>query len=155
MTGGEHTQDLPRPLLLSAGLLVLAAIALVALGDDLPQTGIDDTAIIVSSHEVRLRTLEDGAVLPILVDGTRLETISADKAGFVTGVMRGLSRGRKLSGSDPDAPYRLSRLRDGRLLITDTATGTSINLDVFGSDNARTFANIWQQGETHASSGAR
>jgi len=134
---------------------VLAAIALVALGDDLPQTGIDDTAIVVSSHEVRLRTLEDGAVMPILADGTRLETISADKAGFVTGVMRGLSRGRKLTGSDPDAPYRLSRLRDGRLLITDTATGTSINLDVFGSDNARTFANIWQQGETHASSTSR
>lgn len=141
-------------MLLSAGLLVLAAIALVALGDDLPQTGIDDAAIVVSSHEVRLRTLEDGAVVPILVDGTRLETIDADKAGFVTGVMRGLSRGRKLSGSDPDAPYRLSRLRDGRLLITDTATGISINLDVFGSDNARTFANIWQQGEKHASSPA-
>lgn len=155
MTSGEHTQDLPRPLLLSAGLLVLAAIALVALGDDLPHTGIDDAAIVVASHDVRLRTLEDGAVVPILTDGTRLQTISADKAGFVTGVMRGLSRGRKLSGSDPDAPYRLSRLRDGRLLITDTATGTSINLDVFGSDNARTFANIWQQGETHAPSTAR
>lgn len=155
MTNGEHTQDLPRPLLLSAGLLVLASIALVALGDDLPHTGIDDTAIVVSSHDVRLRTLEDGAVVPILTDGTRLATISADKSGFVTGVMRGLSRGRKLSGGDPDAPYRLSRLRDGRLLITDTTTGTSINLDVFGSDNARTFANIWQQGEQHASSTAR
>jgi putative photosynthetic complex assembly protein len=93
--------------------------------------------------------------VPILNDGTELPTISADKAGFVTGVIRGLSRGRKLTGTDPDAPYRLSRLRDGRLLITDTYTDTSINLDVFGSDNARTFANIWAQGEAHASSHSR
>jgi hypothetical protein len=64
--------------------------------------------------------------------------------------MRGLSRGRKLTGSDPDAPYRLSRLRDGRLLLTDTATGTTINLDVFGTDNAKTFAALWEQGEARS-----
>lgn len=155
MSNREATRDLPRPLLLSAALLVLLAIALVAVGDDLPQTGVDDAALVVSSHDVRLRTLEDGSVLPVLVDGTRLKPIPADRAGFVTGVMRGLSRGRKLSGSDPDAPYRLARLRDGRLLLTDTATGTAINLDVFGSDNARTFADIWQQGERRAAATAR
>lgn len=155
MTASEHTQELPRPLLLSAALLVLAAIGMVAIGDDLPQTGLDSDEAIVTSYEVRLHTLEDGSVLPILADGTRLSPISADKAGFVTGVMRGLSRGRKLSGSDPDAPYRVARLRDGRLLLTDTATGTSINLDVFGSDNARTFAKIWQQGEDRAAIAAR
>jgi hypothetical protein len=41
------------------------------------------------------------------------------------------------------------------LLLTDTATGTSIDLDVFGSDNARTFALLWEQGEAHASGTAR
>lgn len=150
-----HTQELPRPLLISAGVLVLASIAMVFIGEDLPQSGAPSVEMVVSSHDVRLRTLEDGSIVPILLDGTRLAIIEAEKAGFVSGVMRGLSRGRKLSGSDPDAPYRLSRLRDGRLLITDTATGTSINLDVFGSDNARTFARIWQQGEAHAPTAPR
>lgn len=147
----SHAQELPRPLLLSAGILVLASILLVVVGDELPQTDPGSAAYVVSSHEVRLHTLEDGSVVPVLTDGTRLTAIAADKSGFVTGVIRGLSRGRKLSGADPDAPYRLSRMRDGRLLITDTTTGTSINLDVFGTDNARIFADIWQQGEANAS----
>ncbi|MFM8516957.1 MAG: photosynthetic complex assembly protein PuhC [Nevskiaceae bacterium] len=151
----EHTHDLPKPLLVSAGLLILLAISLVIVGDDLPQTATLSTDIVVSSHDIRLHTLEDGAILPVLTDGTRLTAIKAEKAGFVSGVMRGLSRGRKLAGSDPDAPYRLSRLRDGRLLLTDTATGTTINLDVFGTDNAKTFAALWEQGEAHTGGAPR
>ncbi len=151
----RHAHDLPKPLLLSAALLVLAAITLVVVGEDLPQAGAPAAAAVVSSHDVRLHSREDGAIVPVLADGTRLPAIRAENAGFVSGVIRGLSRGRKLSGSDPDAPYRLSRLRDGRLLLTDTATGTSIDLDVFGSDNARTFALLWEQGEAHASGTAR
>lgn len=150
----EHSQDLPKPLLVSAGLLILLAISLVVVGDELPQTASMSDDIVVASHDIRLRTLEDGAILPVLTDGTRLPAIQAEKAGFVSGVMRGLSRGRKLAGSDPDAPYRLSRMRDGRLLLTDTATGTTINLDVFGTDNAKTFAALWEQGEARAD-GAR
>lgn len=155
MSEVRHRSDLPQPLLLLVGLLLLVAVTLVAVDEDLPPVGIDETALVVSSHDVRLRTLADGAVVPILNDGTELPTISADKAGFVTGVIRGLSRSRKLAGTDPDAPYRLSRLRDGRLLITDSNTDTSINLDTFGRDNARTFANIWEQGEARAASHSR
>ena len=151
----RHAHDLPKPLLLSAALLVLAAIALVVVGEDLPQAGAPAAVAVVSSHDIRLHTLEDGAIVPVLADGTRLPAIRAENAGFVSGVIRGLSRGRKLSGSDPDAPYRLARMRDGRLLLTDTATGTSIDLDVFGSDNARTFAALFEQGEAHASGKAR
>lgn len=151
----EHSQDLPKPLLVSAGLLILLAISLVVVGDELPQTASMSEDIVVASHDIRLRTLENGSILPLLADGTRLSAIPAEKAGFVSGVMRGLSRGRKLAGSDPDAPYRLSRLRDGRLLLTDTATGTTINLDVFGTDNAKTFAALWEQGEARADSAPR
>ncbi len=148
----EHSQDLPKPLLVSAGLLILLAVSLVVIGDELPQAAPMSEDIVVSSHDIRLRTLEDGAIQPVLIDGTRLPAIKAEQAGFVSGVMRGLSRGRKLAGSDPDAPYRLSRLRNGRLLLTDTATGTTINLDVFGTDNAKTFAALWEQGEARADS---
>ncbi len=151
----QHAQDLPRPLLLSAGLLVLAAIALVMLGDELPQAAPLTPATVVSSHDVRLHPQEDGSIVPVLADGTRLAAIPAESAGFVSGVIRGLSRGRKLAGSDPDAPYRLSRMRDGRLLLTDTATGTAIDLDVFGSDNARTFAALWEQGEARSAGTTR
>jgi putative photosynthetic complex assembly protein len=151
----RHAHDLPKPLLLSAALLVLAAITLVVVGEDLPQAGAPAAAGGGWSHHGRQHSREDGAIVPVLADGTRLPAIRAENAGFVSGVIRGLSRGRKLSGSDPDAPYRLSRLRDGRLLLTDTATGTSIDLDVFGSDNARTFALLWEQGEAHASGTAR
>jgi len=151
----EHSHDLPKPLLVSAGLLILMAIALVVVGDELPQSGPLPDDAVVSSHDITLRTLEDGSILPLLSDGTRLATIKPEKAGFVSGVIRGLSRGRKLSGSDPDAPYRISRLRDGRLQLTDTATGTTLNLDVFGSDNARTFATLWEQSEARAVDAAR
>lgn len=151
----EHAHDLPKPLLLSAAALVLAAILLVAIGDELPQAGSNEPTAVVSSHDVRLHTLEDGSIVPVLADGTRLPAIRAESAGFVSGVIRGLSRSRKLSSSDPDAPYRLSRMRDGRLLLTDTATGTEIDLDVFGRDNARTFAELWEQGEVRAASSTR
>lgn len=146
----EHAHDLPKPLIVSAGVLVLAAILLVIVGDELPQADPAPIVAVVASHDIRLHTLEDGSIQPVLTDGTRLSTIRVDKAGFVSGVIRGLARGRKLSGSDPDAPYRLSRMRDGRLLLTDTATGTSIDLDVFGRDNAGTFAALWEQGEARA-----
>lgn len=146
----EHAQDLPKPLLVSAGVLVLAAILLVIIGDKLPQADPLDPVAIVASHDIRLHKLEDGSIQAVLADGTRLSTIRVENAGFVSGVIRGLSRGRKLAGSDPDAPYRLSRMRDGRLLLTDTATGTSIDLDVFGRDNAGTFATLFEQSEARA-----
>jgi putative photosynthetic complex assembly protein len=102
---------------------------------------------IVAAYDIRFLDQSDGGMTVTLADGAVLARLSADESGFARGILRGLGRSRKLSGVAEDLPYRLVRTRDGRLLIVDGASGVSIELGVFGSDNAETFARLWRAGD--------
>lgn len=152
MSHGHEHADLPRPLLAGAGLLVLGAILLAAFGrtTDIGRTSLDERGAIVAAYDVRLFPREDGSIESFLADdGAALGRIPVTEAGFVSGVLRGLARGRSLADVPADTPYRLIRYTSGHFVLEDTGTGERIDLDVFGPTNAGVLARLWRAGEAH------
>lgn len=58
-----------------------------------------------------------------------------EPSGFVRGLLRGLSRERRMKNVSKDVPYRLESWPNGQLSLTDLGTGRSIELSAFGPDN--------------------
>lgn len=141
--------DFPRPMLFGAAALIVGSVFVAtvgALARQEPPTL--STEQIVAAYDIRFLDQSDGGLTVTLADGAVLAHMNAEESGFARGILRGLGRGRKLSGAAEDLPYRLVRTRDGRLLLEDGASGVSIELGVFGSDNAETFARLWRAGDS-------
>jgi putative photosynthetic complex assembly protein len=87
------------------------------------------------SPENRLvvRDHETGAEVALFAEG---------EAGFIRGVLRGLSRGRALERMDEGEVFVLTRWEDGRLSIGDPVTSERFDLNSFGVDNLRAFAQL-------------
>jgi len=86
-----------------------------------------------------------GAIL--LAAFGRSLALSVAESGFTRGMMRGFARGRRQVGIAADAPYRLTRLADGRFIMEDPGQTMRVELDVFGSANAAILARIWRAGD--------
>lgn len=149
MSHDHHHLDLPKPLLMAAGFLVIGSLLLAYWGR---QTGIGRTQIeqsaIVALHELRLLPQGDGTIAVYLTDGQLVRLLPVEQAGFVNGVLRGFSRGRSLAKVPADVPFALIRYADGQLVLEDTATRERVVLDVFGPSNAKTFVDLWLQSES-------
>ncbi|PPD19905.1 MAG: photosynthetic complex assembly protein, partial [Methylocystis sp.] len=48
-------------------------------------------------------------------------------------------------GLDASTPFALTRWSDGTVSLEDSATGRRVNLDAFGPDNARAFAQLFTE----------
>jgi putative photosynthetic complex assembly protein len=143
------TGGMPRHALVGAALLVIGSIIVAALGRMAASDPRTDPAVpVVSHHDVRFADQPDGTITATLADGRSLGTLSVQEAGFTRGVMRGFARSRQQAGKAADAPYRLTRLADGRFIMEDPGTPMRIELDVFGSANAATLARLFRAGET-------
>ena len=104
----------------------------------------------VASRDLRFLDRADGAVV---ITDTRTGALAAviapgEKTGFIRGVMRGLARERRLRGVGDGPPFTLTSWRDGELSLTDTATGTEIELTAFGTTNRAAFAALLAKGPT-------
>jgi hypothetical protein len=125
--------------LVSIAVFTLAAAAAFRL------SGIDvrePDAIAVETRALRFEDLPDGSIA--VIDprtGARVETVSGEQ-GFLRGVLRGLARERKRSGLGPEQPFELIGRADGRLTLSDPATGRLIDLESFGPTNAAVFARM-------------
>ncbi len=137
--------SVPRGALL--GMLGLALAALVGAGVS-RTTGIGVTTNLTGSAvEVRDLRFIDQADGSIAVFNDALDQpatrIPAGAGGFIRGILRGMSRGRKLGAISSEAPYRLTRWDDGRMTVSDPATGHSIDLGAFGPDNYGIFRQLF------------
>ncbi len=68
--------------------------------------------------------------------------------GFLRGALRTLSRERLRRGMGPSEPFLLSGHTNGRLTLSDPATGTRIALESFGPGNVAVFAPLRDAGRT-------
>ncbi len=66
--------------------------------------------------------------------------------GFLRGALRTLARERLRSGLGPAEPFVLSGHANGRLTLSDPATGMRIPLESFGPGNAAVFAPLRDAG---------
>jgi putative photosynthetic complex assembly protein len=95
---------------------------------------------VTSSISLTFEDRDDGSV--IVRDGTGrvLETIPVSADGFIRGAMRSMARDRRKSGLGSEVPFILERRENGRLGLSDPATGGRLELDAFGPSNSGAFA---------------
>ena len=156
MSTHSHANMLPRGTVVTAGALVLFALAATATVRiaHLPVAA-SPAAVRASAHEVPLSTRNlrfadraDGAVVITDADhgDTAMIIAPGQQTGFIRGVMRGLARDRRTRGIGHQPPFQLSLWPDGQLSLTDTATGRSIELTAFGSTNRASFLPLLKAG---------
>jgi len=131
----------PRWTLIGAALLVLSTLAITGLAR---QTGIGATGVpdspTIASVDLRFEDRDDGSVVVRDGAGAVIETIPVSLDGFIRGTLRSLARQRKQAGLSHDLPFHLERRENGRLSLSDPATGGRIELDAFGTSNSGAFA---------------
>ena len=138
------------PLVAVAGV---GAIILLALWPVAPSP---DTSTVVASRE--LRFIEQPGDRMAIVDaktGVQVAAVRSTADGFVPGVMYGMEVARRRYSVDLNAPYRLTQLSNGRVLLTDPPTHNEIDLESFGSGNAATFAALLHIPEADGRQGTR
>jgi putative photosynthetic complex assembly protein len=150
---------IPRPLLLAAAAMVGASVIGAALGRHFDGGG--DTPMVPASgelasvREMRFLDRSDGGIDVIdAADTIAFALLAPGEDGFARATMRGLVRDRKKSGIGPEAPFRLTLWRDGRLILEDPATGRIVDLRAFGATNRDAFARLLPR-TGDASAGAR
>ncbi len=89
--------------------------------------------------QLRFEDRPDGSIAVIdYKTGKQIDAVQGE-AGFVRGTLRGLAQERKRRGLDSGPPFELIYRADGRLTLSDTATGRLVDLESFGPTNASTF----------------
>lgn len=134
----------PRVLVRAMFGLMLASVVLVtfAVLTDRPHVGAVPDSPVVQDIKIVLTGDRSGAYTATTPDGTLLAVSSDDRMGFVGVIGRVVERKRKLSGVDPATPVTLARRQNGHLAIFDQATGTSLELVGYGSDNMAALARL-------------
>jgi putative photosynthetic complex assembly protein len=103
----------------------------------------DNTSPVVASSELRFVDAEKGEVLVYEHPGDRLlARLPPAEESFVRGVLRSMARERRSRDISPDSPFRLSKHRDGSLILSDPAVGREINLVAFGPTNVGSFEKL-------------
>lgn len=150
MSDPFHGQVFPKGALLGAAALVGATILLAAVAriGDVGTTRVAP-APQVASYPLNFTDRADGGVTVELAADTagaaprRIAELAPNTNGFARGVLRTLAHERLRMGLGPERPFELTRYADGRLTLSDPATGQRVELEVFGPTNAGAFASLW------------
>lgn len=129
----------PSPAALAAAGMVAAALLAVSLArvsGYSPVQSLGATEVAQS----RLLRFESDPLGVAVIDATTGAVITHTSAeGFIPGVLRGLNRMRQTEQAKASDAYRLEHLRNGQLLLVDTASGVALDLAAYGRDNAQSF----------------
>lgn len=102
--------------------------------------------------QLRFEDRQDGSIAVIdYKTGKQIDSVQGE-AGFVRGTLRGLAQERIRRGLDSGPPFELIYRADGRLTLTDTATGRMVDLESFGPTNAGTFFKLFNASNVVAAS---
>jgi len=133
------TPFIPWPIR-AMGLLMLLSLAIVGW-----QRLAGGPAPAVEGAQAWQRTLHfedrpDGSVA-VIDAASRAETYRyVGEQGFLRGTLRVLAHARLRHGLGPEQPFVLTGYTNGRLTLSDPATGERIHLESFGPSNAAVFA---------------
>jgi putative photosynthetic complex assembly protein len=139
----RNTDTFPRWVLYCAGGII--AFALISVGlIRITGNGPDQrSAAVTVERSLRFEDMPDrGVLVTDGANGQRL-TVLYGEQGFVRGVLRALSRERHSRGIGSAPPFHLTAHADGRVRLTDPATGERIDLDSFGPTNTAAFARFF------------
>lgn len=138
----------PRMPLIGAGvMLAVIFLAVVAVSQSGMSIRAPDAAAVVV-RDLRFEDRPDGSIA--VFDGQTGAEVNAvtGQAGFIRGTLRGLARERRARGLGPEQPFQLIGRADGRLTLSDPATGRTVDLESFGPVNAGVFAQMLNTSQT-------
>ncbi len=142
-----HTEQVPRSLLIGAGVLVLLSLLGAAAGRLVGPVRLVPPAAPVAERDLRFADRGDGAVVVRdAKDGRVAAVIAPGTGGFVRATMRTLAGARERIGVGQATPFRLIAWSDGRLSLDDPAIGRVLELAAFGATNERDFAVLLSAG---------
>ncbi len=142
MVDPSRNEHFPRRVLIAFATLIGFCLVLVAAAR---LTGYNASQMppspAVVSRDLRFSEGPDGATLVRdATDNTSVAVLPRGGEGFVLGILRTTSRWRHVGGVAPETSFRLARLADGRLTLTDLGTHRVIELRSFGPTNDAAFA---------------
>lgn len=147
-----HQPVSPKAIAAASAVAIFALLA-AAVGRfaDVGTTELSDLAVPAQTIDLQFEDRPDGS-LSVLAspEGNVIHIVEPGGGGFVRGVLRGLGRDRKLRGIGPEPVFRLTRWEDGRLSLSDTATGVRIDLEPFGHTNIESFAVMLRSADSSA-----
>jgi putative photosynthetic complex assembly protein len=148
MSEHDHTQTVPRGVLIGAGVLVLVTLGLAAGARSLRMAdGEQPLPAPLESLDVRFEDRPDGSIAVLeAASGREVRVVPPRSNGFIRGVLRGMFRERKQESVGREGLFRLARQADGRLSIEDPQTGRKLDLDAFGPTNSAAFAELLAAG---------
>lgn len=142
MSQPSPPEHFPRKILIAFGSLIGVSVLLVTaavLSGYNPSQVAPSPAVV--SRDLRFSDGPDGATLvQDVTDGRTVAVLPPGIEGFVRGILRAVSRERRNRQLSDDTPFRLERLADGRLTLTDLGTKKTIELNSFGPTNESSFA---------------
>ncbi|HRC38442.1 MAG: photosynthetic complex assembly protein PuhC [Rubrivivax sp.] len=133
---------MPRGPLMAIGALLLVTLVGVAAvrlsGADIREPD----AAAVATRSLRFEDRPDGSVAVLdAVSGRQFHAIQGE-AGFLRGALRAMARERRKQGLGSAPAFELIARADGRLTLSDPATGERVDLESFGPTNAGAFAQL-------------
>lgn len=146
----EQDKMLPAILLRGMVALVCATLAIVTYArvTDRPLESTPPVSPVVA--ETRLHLASDGvsgAVTVTDLAGGPVADLTPEQGGFIAGVHRVILRERTKHRVALDGPVLLQAFENGRMAITDPATGWRADLMGFGANNASAFAQLLAQSQ--------
>jgi putative photosynthetic complex assembly protein len=137
----------PRGILRGAAVLIGFALLTSAVAR---QTDVGTlhmpAAAAVDTLALRFEDRPDGSVeVRDARDGASIYVVQPGAYGFIRSTLRGLVRERRRADFDATTPFTLTRWSDGTVSLEDATTRRRVNLDAFGPDNARAFAQLFDQ----------
>ena len=131
---------IPRLALIVAGAVVALTFAGVAAvrwsGFDARQ----QDAQAIAQRALHFQDRPEGGIAVVdAASGATIDTVHGE-LGFLRGTLRAVVRERRQRGLVSSAALQLIARADGRLTLTDPATGSRIDLESFGPTNAAVFA---------------
>ena len=125
---------IPRRLVYAMGGLALFSLALTSFAvlTDRPLVGQPKDAPVLAERQIVLNGTGNGAHITA-PDGAIIH--STPDGGFIAAVRQGLFFERRRHGLTDNSPITVTRFANGRLSLSDPATGWSVELTSFGADN--------------------
>lgn len=136
---------IPRALLWAMLALALSALVITSFAvlSDRPPEGQPAPGTVVSVRELVLEGRTAQAVTVYDTQGKLLADM--DHGGFITVIQNTIARARTVARVDGNPPIRFVRYDNGRLVAEDPASGASIELYAFGSDNKAAVERLLDQ----------
>lgn len=138
---GDPGIVVPKPALVMAAALVVVVIGLAISARWFHTGGFREVATAVQAERsLAFADADDGGI--VVTDGVtdrQVVVLPPGTNGFLRGALRTLSRARRAAGMGAEAPFRLIRYVDGRLVLLDPATNQHVTITSFGPTQVAAF----------------